>query len=369
MTTGDRLWIDPGGRAEVHAGTTTVRLGGATAASILNLDDDTTQVKLTQGSLQLRVRALPQGQQVEVDTPNLAFVPNEPGDYRIDVSPDGSTTLVSMRHGSAVVYGDSRSITLSRGQRMRFAGTDLADAGAGAYPPPDGFDQWTAARDAREDQSVAARYVPREMTGYAALDDYGDWQQDAGYGAVWFPRAVPSGWAPYSTGHWAWVAPWGWTWIDDAPWGFAPSHYGRWAHFGNRWGWGARPRQRAPLLCAGRGRLYRRQRGHHPDRRRARCRVVPARAARCLPPGLSGQPAICLADQLRPDPSLRPGRGRPRPRPRALDQSQRAGRHHGHAVAQFRRGPARAAWVPSRGVADLAGGRGPGRPADGAGQA
>jgi hypothetical protein len=237
VTTGDRLWVDPGGRAEVHAGTTTVRLGGGTAASILNLDDDTTQVKLTQGSLQLRVRALPQGQQVEVDTPNLAFVPNEPGDYRIDVSPDGSTTLVSMRHGSAVVYGDSRSVELSRGQRMRFAGTDLADAGAGAYPPPDGFDQWTAARDAREDQSVAARYVPREMTGYAALDDYGDWQQDAGYGAVWFPRAVPSGWAPYSTGHWAWVAPWGWTWIDDAPWGFAPSHYGRWSHFGNRWGW------------------------------------------------------------------------------------------------------------------------------------
>ncbi len=105
VTTGDRLWVDPGGRAEVHAGTTTVRLGGGTAASILNLDDDTTQVKLTQGSLQLRVRALPQGQQVEVDTPNLAFVPNEPGDYRIDVSPDGSTTLVSMRHGSAVCMG------------------------------------------------------------------------------------------------------------------------------------------------------------------------------------------------------------------------------------------------------------------------
>ena len=237
VTTGDRLWVDPGGRAELHAGASTVRLGGATAATILNLDDDTTQVKLTQGTLQLRVRALPQGQQVEVDTPNLAFVPREPGDYRLDVAPDGSTTLVNMRHGSAVLYGDSRSVEMSRGQRMRFAGTDLADAGAGAYPPPDSFDQWTAARDAREDQSVAARYVPREMTGYTALDDYGDWQQDAGYGAVWFPRAVPAGWAPYSTGHWAWVAPWGWTWIDDAPWGFAPSHYGRWAHFGSRWGW------------------------------------------------------------------------------------------------------------------------------------
>ena len=49
--------------------------------------------------------------------------------------------------------------------------------------------------------------------------------------------AWPSGWAPYRDGHWAWVAPWGWTWVDDAPWGFAVSHYGRWANLGGTWGW------------------------------------------------------------------------------------------------------------------------------------
>ncbi|WP_018308834.1 DUF6600 domain-containing protein [Cupriavidus sp. UYPR2.512] len=252
VTTGDRLWLDHGGRAELHAGTVAVRLGGATAASILNLDDSATQVKLTQGTLQLRVRALPPGQTVEVDTPNLAFVPREPGDYRLDVAPDGSTTTVTMRHGSAVVYGDSRSIELQRGDRMRFAGTDLADAGGGGAPE-DAFDRWTAARDAREDASPSARYVPREMPGYAALDGYGDWQEDPGYGAVWFPRVVSAGWAPYSAGHWAWIAPWGWTWIDDAPWGFAPSHYGRWAYVGSRWGWVPGPRVRpcyAPAVVA-----------------------------------------------------------------------------------------------------------------------
>jgi hypothetical protein len=243
VTTGDRLWMDTGGRAELHAGTVAMRMGGATAASILNLDDDTTQVKLTQGTLQVRVRALPQDQTVEIDTPNLAFVPREPGDYRLDVAPDGSTTTVTMRHGSAVVYGDSRSIELQRGDRMRFAGTDLADAGGGPVAE-DGFDRWTAARDAREDASPSARYLPREMPGYAALDDYGDWQEEPAYGAVWFPRVVSAGWAPYSVGHWAWIAPWGWTWIDDAPWGFAPSHYGRWAYVGSRWGWVPGPRMR-----------------------------------------------------------------------------------------------------------------------------
>ncbi|NUO86847.1 MAG: branched-chain amino acid ABC transporter substrate-binding protein, partial [Cupriavidus sp.] len=41
VTTGDRLWLEPGGRAELHAGTVALRMGGATAASILNLDDST----------------------------------------------------------------------------------------------------------------------------------------------------------------------------------------------------------------------------------------------------------------------------------------------------------------------------------------
>jgi hypothetical protein len=44
-------------------------------------------------------------------------------------------------------------------------------------------------------------------------------------------------WAPYRYGHWAWIAPWGWTWVDDEPWGFAPFHYGRWALVESRWYW------------------------------------------------------------------------------------------------------------------------------------
>ena len=51
------------------------------------------------------------------------------------------------------------------------------------------------------------------------------------------------GWAPYHYGHWAWVDPWGWTWVDDAPWGFAPFHYGRWAYHRPR-GAGCRVRSR-----------------------------------------------------------------------------------------------------------------------------
>ncbi len=63
------------------------------------------------------------------------------------------------------------------------------------------------------------------------------------------PRVVASGWAPYSTGRWAWVQPWGWTWVDDAPWGFAPFHYGRWVYLRNSWCWAPGSYVRRPVYA------------------------------------------------------------------------------------------------------------------------
>lgn len=237
LTTGDRLWSDQGSHSELHVGSTALRLGQNTGATLVDLDDRNTQVKLTQGALSVRVRSLPADQTIEIDTPNLAFTPQAPGEYRLDVAPDGSSTTVTVWHGQGTAYGDDRSTPLGAGQQIRFGGTDLAEAGGTGNPSRDAFDRWAESRDAREDASVSARYVGREMTGYEALDDNGTWREEDGYGAVWVPRAVPVGWAPYRTGHWAWVAPWGWTWVDDAPWGFAPFHYGRWAYVGSTWCW------------------------------------------------------------------------------------------------------------------------------------
>jgi hypothetical protein len=92
------------------------------------------------------------------------------------------------------------------------------------------------------------------MIGGDDLDQYGQWNDVPEYGNVWYPTSVPAGWAPYRDGHWAWIDPWGWTWVDDQPWGFAPFHYGRWAYIGSRWGWmpgqvNVRP-EYAPALVA-----------------------------------------------------------------------------------------------------------------------
>jgi hypothetical protein len=73
--------------------------------------------------------------------------------------------------------------------------------------------------------------------GLGQLDVDGTWVHDSGYGPVWYPNVAVVDWAPYRYGRWEWITPWGWTWIDAARWGFAPSHYGRWAMIGRRWAW------------------------------------------------------------------------------------------------------------------------------------
>ena len=73
LTTGDRLWAEPRARAEIQIGAATLRLNEGTGVSILNLDDQITQLQLTQGRLNVRLRRLAPGQVFEVDTPNLAF--------------------------------------------------------------------------------------------------------------------------------------------------------------------------------------------------------------------------------------------------------------------------------------------------------
>ncbi|GAA5166342.1 DUF6600 domain-containing protein [Viridibacterium curvum] len=257
LTAGDRLWVEEGGRAELHVGATALRLAGSTAMEVIDLGDEDLAVKITQGSFTIRVRELEDDDAIEIATPNLSFSVRENGEYRFDVDADRNMTTVSVRRGGGTAYGSDASrqrMRLDAGQRLRVDGQDLFPLENGGVAPRDEFERWAAARDAREDAAESARYVSRSMTGYEDLDANGDWREVEGYGAVWTPRVRIANWAPYQYGRWEWIAPWGWTWIDDAPWGFAPFHYGRWAWLDSRWCWVPGPRVRravyAPALVA-----------------------------------------------------------------------------------------------------------------------
>ena len=96
LTSGDNLWTDQDARAELHVGSTAIRLAPETSMTVLDLDDRTMQLRLSEGTLMLRVRHLDDGDLVEVDTPNLAFNLQRTGEYRIDVDSAGNVTNVNV---------------------------------------------------------------------------------------------------------------------------------------------------------------------------------------------------------------------------------------------------------------------------------
>ena len=238
LTTGDKLWNDNDSFSELHLGSASIRLGSDTGFSFLNLTDNMTQVRLTEGTLNIRVRRLADDETFEVDTPNLAFTILRPGNYKVNVNEAGDATVVLVRDGQGEVTGGGSAYTIHPQEVGTFNGTDQIDADVESWDSSsDDFDNWCAERDARIDNSVSARYVSDDVIGYEDLDEYGGWRPTPEYGTVWFPHVAVVGWAPYHYGHWAYIAPWGYTWVDDAPWGFAPFHYGRWVTVGGVWGW------------------------------------------------------------------------------------------------------------------------------------
>jgi len=237
VTIGDKLWTDQDSRAELQAGEASLHLGSMTALSFLNLDENITQIRIAEGAMNFRVRELREGDLYEVDTPNLAFTVKEAGVFRIDVNENGDGTRVTVIRGEGEVTAGGKTYEVHADEQAEFNGVEDPEYHTSRAPAPDDLDHWASDRDLKEEHSASAQYVSRDVPGYSDLDDYGTWREEPEYGHVWYPNTVDVGWAPYSYGYWNWVGPWGWTWVDYAPWGFAPFHYGRWAVVGGAWGW------------------------------------------------------------------------------------------------------------------------------------
>ncbi len=233
VTSENHLTTAPGGRAEFRVGSTAIRLDGDTDLEVQELDDDRLVLRLNYGTAAVRVRDPAMLNEFEFLTPQARITLTEPGSFRVDTERAPDTTVVNVFAGNARVEGAGTMLTARSGKRVEVRGDDIFTALARR----DDFDNWVSNRDRRDDGLVASRYVPADMTGYEDLDNYGNWVEDREYGTVWFPRAVPIGWAPYRDGRWVWISPWGWTWVDNSPWGYAPFHYGRWVVVSGRWCW------------------------------------------------------------------------------------------------------------------------------------
>src|SRR5881398_1776091 len=86
----------------------------------------------------------------------------------------------------------------------------------------------SALQQARADVSID--FIYDNLSG-------GNWIDVEGYGYGWQPNLAVSepNWRPYSDGYWAYTD-YGWTWISYEDFGWATSHYGRWANLAD-YGW------------------------------------------------------------------------------------------------------------------------------------
>ncbi len=239
VTTGTGLWVAPGAEAALGVGGgNRMVVGPTTEIDVDLLDDQTFGTTQPQGESYLHLSLVPAPDIYVVRTPRGVVTIATAGRYEINSGDTEHPTTVTVLDGAATLSGIPTTAEIGAGQTLTVVGDGSATPFSASVGPAvqDAFLRHVLAEERpRPPRPAAAPAILSQMTGADALDDVGEWTENAEYGPVWYPPAA--NYVPYRQGRWAYVAPWGWTWVDDAPWGFAPTHYGRWAELGGRWGW------------------------------------------------------------------------------------------------------------------------------------
>ncbi|NJD57679.1 MAG: iron dicitrate transport regulator FecR [Nitrospirae bacterium] len=225
---GDRIWVPDRGRAEVQLSSgSQVRLDEMSSLEILNLDRDSAQFYVSEGSAYVNCMA-GRERMIQVDGPLASVRAYDRAAFGVDVSNSGITD-VSVYRGSVDVESRSGRTTVNAGKTLSLSDdyADIAPLGG-----QDDWERWNMDRDRRfgERRYTSTQYLPNELDAYAGdFEDNGRWVNAPGYGYVWTPTvSVSAGWSPYRNGRWCWVGN-DYVWVGYEPWGWAPYHYGRWS--------------------------------------------------------------------------------------------------------------------------------------------
>lgn len=245
----DELQTQADGYLELAMAGAYVRLAANSALYVLRVDAGGVLLRLRQGSMQVAHRGVGKTS-VQIEMGQSASVTCTAGAVRLNVDAAGQGSIAADASGKASVHLPGKRLSIAANQRARLKDATIALERGAAAPPRDAFDVWCQSRvqpTAGAQQTL--RFVSPLMVGYEDLAGHGSWVSTPEYGPLWQPQALPASWAPFRYGHWAYILPWGWSWIDDMPWGFAPSHYGRWVQLRGRWSWAPGPYQQMPVYA------------------------------------------------------------------------------------------------------------------------
>jgi uncharacterized protein DUF6600/FecR-like protein len=240
LVPGDQIWTGEDGRTEIQlADGAILRLDRDSRVTLQNLPDregsfdSTALLRLLNGSLYIRTDNFdPRSRRFQIDTPSGSIFLLSAGVFRVDVGPNGVSTVASYR-GVAEMLSEDMSVMAHSGERVSSdPGHKPTEARAFNTLRRDPFDLWAEGRDESYAGAEAAQGakpdVPEPVKPYVSeLSSHGVWKWDPSYGWIWIPEEQESDWRPYYNGEWSY-SPAGLNWVSYEPWGWAPYHYGRW---------------------------------------------------------------------------------------------------------------------------------------------
>lgn len=249
---GDEITTAASARFEIQFNTNThVRVAANSYLKIATLNDSGIALSLAEGSLSLTTSKFDASKMfLEIDAPKTTIAVKRSGRYRVDAGKSGSQEIrVSVfDDGEARVYSNNAGSTIRDGRSAKvFIDGSLAGEWENgvATRSVDEFDEWIAERDGaiakRLSRSNYGQYYDDDIYGADELNDSGNWTYTRDYGYIWRPNRTSlvsySDWSPYRYGHWRWLPAYGWTWVNDEPWGWATYHHGRWIWYNSGWYW------------------------------------------------------------------------------------------------------------------------------------
>lgn len=246
---GDRVRTDDRARLRLRVGSTTIWVDERSDLALSQLDDGQTLLDIDRGEVAVRLRSVENAMETRLRTREGTARPEREGLYRVEQLDRGSKAYVWQGRLRFDWARGADPVWVGTGEQIEFWWPDGPRAERGPLYG-DGFGDWVLGESRDEGDRPVARYVSPEMTGAEDLDRYGRWEASPDYGTVWIPTTlIVADWAPYRYGHWVWSRHWGWTWVDDAPWGFTPFHYGRWVSWGGHWCWAPGPYVHRPVYA------------------------------------------------------------------------------------------------------------------------
>lgn len=216
VTAADNVWADQNSRAELLLGDDIVRMDSETSLTIESASEDRVELKLWLGSI-IVTNGGKASRVIRIETPNLLFALQEPGEYRLDVNTPGDVTVATVWEGKGEATGGGARYFVLAGQRAKLSGADDLEIVLGAVLPADDFDQWAMNRDQSSPSGESRRAAnnrprPTEADQSASTRDEADDRELGPGGPGTVAMRCPTPWCEVvevSPGPWIWPPWWG----------------------------------------------------------------------------------------------------------------------------------------------------------------